>query len=129
MPPTLTFEQVGIMVVGLLVLTQWYFGWRADQRAAANDNEPRANPPLHILYVTKPEHEQLKGEVASMRQRIDDGFRELDKKRSSSIAGLHDDLERKVGELRREIKEDTSAVQNRISDVLEKVSELKGRIE
>ena len=82
----------------------------------------------HKSYTPWEQHLDLKARVDKMSDEIRQGFERLDHKRSQSIAGLHDDLQNSSATIRAEVKEDISGVHTRINEVLEAVSELKGRI-
>lgn len=89
----------------------------------------RVKPEPADTYATKAEHTELKGRVDNADAKIETNFRELDRKRSVSIAGLHDDLAAKTEALRSEMKSDNERLHDRITDVLAKVSELKGQVQ
>jgi len=80
-------------------------------------------------YATKAEHAELKGRVDKIADEIVRGFERVDQKRSVSIAGLHDDLEKSIGGLRVEVKDDIRGVHERINVVLAAVSKLEGKLE
>lgn len=80
-------------------------------------------------YATKDEHTELKLRVDEMGGEIREGFRHLESKRSISIAGVHEKLEKSIAALRMEIKSDIAGVHELQRDVLGAVRELKGRIE
>lgn len=88
----------------------------------------REKPIPGETYATKTEHGELKGRVAAVEDRTEQNFRELDRKRSVSIAGLHDDLRDKTDSLRTEMKADNERLNMRITEILSAVGEIKGRI-
>lgn len=79
-------------------------------------------------YATKQDHGELKDRVSAVEDRTEQNFRELDRKRSVSIAGLHDDLRDKTESLRQEMKSDNERLNIRITEILSAVGEIKGRI-
>jgi hypothetical protein len=89
----------------------------------------RERPTPSDTYATKAEHCELKGRVRGVEEKLESNFRALDQKRSVSIAGLHDDLRNKTDSIRSEMKEDNLRVHDRITEVLGKVSELKGWVQ
>ena len=126
--PTLTIEQLGISVVALILLTRWLWDYNRTRREEAAEHEPRANPALHTIYVTKAEHAELKAQVERIAAEITRGFERLDQKRSVSVAGIHDDLETMVKELRLETKQDMKGVHDRINDVFTALCRLEAQI-
>ncbi len=80
-------------------------------------------------FATKAEHIELKGRVDRIADEIVRGFERVDQKRSTSIAGLHDDLETKTSALRLEVKADIKGVHDRMTDVLGAVRRIEGKIE
>jgi hypothetical protein len=73
------------------------------------------------------DHRVLAERVERLEGDIHRGFAEADKRRSSSIAGLHQRIENSTGDLRKEIKADNGALNNRITEILRELGELKGR--
>jgi polyhydroxyalkanoate synthesis regulator phasin len=71
-------------------------------------------------FATKSEHEKLEQRVNGLSAEIKDGFRELDKKRSVSIAGLHDDLNTGLEKVHKRIDE----LPNRVISLLKDTREL-----
>lgn len=126
--PSLTADQAGLAFVALLVFAQFYFSWRRNQRDEAREHEPKASPPLHATYATKAEHSELKGRVDKISDDIMRGFERVDQKRSTSIAGLHDDLKRETTALRLEMKTDIKGVHERVNDVFRVVDKIEGRL-
>lgn len=65
---TPTFEQIGMVIVVLMLLARWM--WDRDQakRAERDEHEPRSNPPLHQAYVTRREFDN---HVTEMGRRLD----------------------------------------------------------
>ena len=88
----------------------------------------REQPAPADTYATKSEHTELKDRVRTVETAVDENFRELDRKRSVSIAGLHDDLTAKTDALRKDMKDDNERLNVRITEVLSRVSELKGEL-
>jgi hypothetical protein len=128
MEPELTPTLIGLIVIALIYLSRWLWDYNRARREDAEQHEPRANPPLHTTYASKQEHAELKARVDNIETKIDEGFQRLDAKRSSSVAGLHDDLEEAIEALRLEVKNDIGGVQNKLGDVLGAVAELRGRV-
>lgn len=118
--PSVTAEQLGIFLACIAALAVV---------AASIVKIFRREPPLHHEYASKAELAALSKRVDDLGTEIREGFRSLDSKRSISIAGLHDDLESKTTDLRKEVKADIAGVHTRINDVLAAVSELKGKVE
>lgn len=86
----------------------------------------REKPVPSDTYATKAEVAELKLRMSTMESRVEENFRELDRKRSVSIAGLHAAIDAKTGALREELKQEHRGVHNRLTDVIEKIGELKG---
>lgn len=80
-------------------------------------------------YATKGELRSLELRVDRITDEVRTGFTELDRKRSVSIAGLHDDLDAKTTMLRSDVKQDIHGVHTRINEVLSSVSKLEGKLE
>jgi hypothetical protein len=89
----------------------------------------REKPIPGETYATKVEHNELRQRLDAVDGKIEANFRELDRKRSVSIAGLHDDLTAKTEAIRAEMKHDAEGIHARMSDILGAVHELKGRIQ
>jgi len=79
-------------------------------------------------YATKGELRSLEVRVDRITDEVRTGFTELDRKRSSSIAGLHDDLDRKTNDLRKDVKEDFQGVHDRIHDVATAIGRVEGKL-
>lgn len=71
-------------------------------------------------FATKAEHDKLEQRVNGLSAEIKDGFRELDKKRSVSIAGLHDDLNNGLEKVHKRIDE----LPNRVITLLKDTRDL-----
>jgi hypothetical protein len=113
-----------LIIVGFLgsTVTSWLAlrsSNRAQKREVTFTNE----------YATKAEHAELKNRVDKIADEIVRGFERVDGKRSSSIAGLHDDLESKTTALRMEVKSDIKGVHDRVSDLVGAVNRLVGKVE
>ncbi len=137
-----------LLVVGALVLGLIAFGGGFGallllrknlageiKRELADQSDPQqvqVQNPLtvkpHVEFASMDSHRELAKQVAELRSEVSTGFARLDQKRSSSIAGLHDDLRDAVADLRTEMKSDNTGLNTRITEVLAAVSELKGRI-
>lgn len=73
-------------------------------------------------------HRKLEAKVDRITDQITAGFDKADGKRSSSIAGLHDDLRNATEHLRTEMKSDNTGLHNRLSEVLVELGELRGQV-
>jgi hypothetical protein len=89
----------------------------------------KRNPPLHVEFASKQELEALSLRVDGIADEIRESFRELDGKRSRSIAGLHEALENSTQAIREEMKDDVGKLQNRITDVFGEMKRILGRLE
>lgn len=129
MEPELTPTTIGLVVIALIYLSRWLWDYNRSRREDAGQHEPRAHPPLHVTFASREEHAELKGRVDGIETKIDEGFQRLDARRSSSVAGLHDDLEDSITSLRLEVKADIKGVHDRMTDVLGAVRRLEGKLE
>ncbi len=86
-------------------------------------------PPLHEEFASKKELEALSERVDGIAAKIQESFDALDGKRSRSIAGLHQALERATESIRGEVKKDVGHIQNRITDMFGEIQRILGRFE
>ncbi len=105
----------------------------------------KSDPPLHLHYATKKEMQEVHGRIkrereeinrdlaelklsnAAAREEVRDLFEKLDEKRTTSIGGLHQAVDDASRELRNELKNDMSGVQNKLGELLIAVGRLQGR--
>lgn len=118
--------------IGWLALAAFSLAGGINQVMAIMDRFKEKPVPADT-YATKTDHAKLAADhaklevrVAAMDTKIEENFRALDHKRSVSIAGLHKAIDEKTTALRVELKEEHRGVQNRLTDVIGKIGELKG---
>jgi len=134
--PSPSFEQFGIWCACALIILDIALRLRSDRRESfAERNGAKAHiapQPLIVQaaekFATKEEVEELRARVDNIAAKISDGFDALDRKRSTSIAGLHQAIEGKTDALRREVKSDFIGVHERVNMILARVSEIAGRM-
>lgn len=122
-------ENLGIFILAAAFLSKWAWDYKRASREDTAAAEPKANPPLHKQFVTREEFQALSGRFEEIGRELRSSFIELDRKRSVSIAGLHDDLSAGLQKVRDEMKSDNGGIHNRITEMIGLVRELKGKIE
>lgn len=118
--PQLSFTDIGLTVVALIYLSRWLWDYSRFRREEAEQHEPKANPPLHATYATKTEHVELKERVQAVEEKVDENYKQLDGKRSASIAALHEKLEAQT----RELNDRIDAVPERTIKLLRETQQL-----
>ena len=136
MPAQISAESIG----SWLQVAFWLFGGTAAIVGAVVglkklSEKPQAGTPQpfvvqgSVRFATMEEHEKLEARVDGIGELIRSGFERLDHKRSQSVAGLHDDLEGSITDLRKEVKEDITGVHNRINDIAQAIARIEGKLE
>ena len=80
-------------------LTKWLWDYNRERREERAELEPRANPPLHATYASKAECVLHNARVEHLEQKVDANYKDLDAKRSMSVANLHEKFEEQTREL------------------------------
>lgn len=83
----------------------------------------------HLEFATKAELERVERDLVSLGDDMAKRFDSLDRKRSESIRGLHEDLRLRAEAIRSEMKTDNEKLHSRVTELLSAFSELKGKCE
>lgn len=121
--PSLSPEFFGMVVLALMLLTRWLWEYNREQRAKEALHEPKATPPLHTQFAAKADLTKLEVRVDNLTTEIRGGFDRLDAKRSSSIAGIHDDLNAGLEKVHKRI----DAIPAHVISLLRETQQLHGK--
>lgn len=122
----------GVVVIGFFLVKGISAGIDLKEKLVG-DREPKANPPFHLQFTPRVEHEVLRTRVdsherqlASVQSEIRDGFAGMAAELSKSRGNLHQKIEEQAKDSRQELKEEMGGVHDRINDVLRAVSKQEG---
>lgn len=112
------------LVIGAAVLVIVQIGWGFLDRVRGGPMEKR-EVSFAEEFVTKQEMKQAHGRIERERKEVNDEIAKVRQDMRDSNDKLGDALR----DLRLEIKQDNKGVHDRINEILEAVSELRGRVE
>ncbi len=52
----LSHEMLGMIVIGLMLMSRWLWDYNRQRREEAAQIEPKSNPPLHERFISRPEY-------------------------------------------------------------------------
>jgi len=103
--PSLDFQSLGTVLVGLIVISQWIWAWQKNKREESDRFEQRHTPAIHERYATKTElanlEKNLSQAISQISQRLTRG-EELGAQSRDKIYTRLTDLQSAVSSLRKE---------------------------
>lgn len=123
-----------VIILGGLLVTAYYaselfklwVGKKETTRMSLGD-QPVEVREAH-RFTTREEHQELKVRVDSMVEKIEEGFRHIDQKRSVSIAGVHE-LVRDQGVKIASLQAETTSQSGSLDDLKDAVDGINSRID
>lgn len=115
-------EFIGMLVLGLILLTRWLWDYNKNRREETAQHEPRANPPLHKEYVSKADHDLFRTETNT----------EL-KRHAARRAEIYDEQKRqseklaKLEEATGRLSEDVSTLKNEVREAQDRITAIPER--
>lgn len=97
--PSIDFQNLGMVFVGLIVISQWIWAWQKNRREEARSVEPRHTPPIHEKYATR---EEVHGIESEIKERIDKLCNRMDRDEHAA-AGSRKRIYDQISELGREL--------------------------
>jgi hypothetical protein len=120
MPP-ITNEFFGLLVVGLMILFQFYWNWKRDAREERKDAAPK--PPLHDVYATKREM----GELLKQVERLETNMSLYFKRNEERLAEGNDrfgSMEGKVDTISAQLAQ----LAGQTATLIDRVGEVRGEL-
>ena len=115
------------LVILLLLALRWWWDVRREIREQASQYEPRSEPPLHKLYVTREDHRQLERAFKDFADKVDERFEKLSSTAAASREKVYarlnelDKTQAGVVEVTRSISQQIVGMRNQIATLLKEV--------
>lgn len=123
--PSLDFQSMGTVFVGLVVISQWIWAWQKNRREESDRYEQRHTPAIHERYATKTELANLEknlGEaISQLSNRITRG-EDLGAQSRDKIYTRLTELQSEVASLRKE-NELSHQAMNQLSTKIDRLIE------